>query len=85
MNSSRAAWDSRLGAPPKWALCFNHMAPSCLSQGVVLGAHPDAPVLLLNFILSKLQNQKGIFFFGLTTWQVVVKDPSANTEDTGYP
>ena len=62
------------------------MAPSCLSQGVVLGAHPDLPVLMLNFILSELQNQKGIFFFfffGLTTWHAVVKDPPANAEDTG--
>ena len=61
------------------------MAPSCLSQGVVLGAHPDPPVLMLNFILSELQNQKGIFFFFfcLTTWHAVVKDPPANAEDTG--
>ena len=59
MNSSSAAWASRLEAIQEWALCFNHMAPSCLSQGVVLGAHPDTTVLMLNFILSELENQKG--------------------------
>lgn len=47
------------GNTSRMDLCFNHMAPSCLSQGVVLGAHPDTTVVMLNFILSELGNQKG--------------------------